>query len=107
MPGPMRPLALAKAPHIPEPPLIFGPPDIQFVPVPAFTGFSAYWERDPVRSTGYPSPIDQLTRCSALAQRSHASIPGITLRETDTIFNAIVKPRFMPSGFPCYTGALR
>jgi hypothetical protein len=98
-------LAVSSGPHLPDPPLKFASPGVQFVPVPAVTGFAAYWERDPLRSTAYPSPIDQLTRCSSLAQRSHASIPGIWLQETDKQLRVIVKPRFLPSGLPCYTGA--
>jgi hypothetical protein len=104
-PGPCRALAVASGPHIPDPPLLFGTPDLQFVPVPPVTGFAAWWQRDPLRSTGYPSPIDQLTGCSAIAQRSHASIPGIWLQETDKRVNVIVKPRLLPPGFPRYTGA--
>jgi hypothetical protein len=36
--------------------------------------------------------------------KSHESIPGIWLQETDTGFSVTVKPRFMPPGLPRYTG---
>jgi hypothetical protein len=57
------------------------------------------------RSTSHPTPIDKMTKASILAQKSHASIPGIWLQETDTGFTVTVKPRFMPPGLPRYTGA--
>jgi hypothetical protein len=68
-------------------------------------GFAAYWLRDEARSTPYPTPIDLMIKASALAMKSHESIPGIWLQETDTGFSVTVKPRFMPPGLPRYTGA--
>lgn len=44
-----------------------------------------------------------MTKASALAQRSHASIPGIWLQETDGNFTVTVKPAFLPPGLPRYT----
>lgn len=67
------------------------------------TGFAAYWLRDQERSTPYPTPIDIMIKASALAQRSHASIPGIWLQETDKGFTVTVKPAFLPPGLPRYT----
>jgi len=99
----LAPAAPTKAPWIPEPPLAFGTPGMHFIPVPAHTGFAAYWERDDVRSTPFPTPIDTMSKASALAQKSHASIPGIWLQETDDGFSVTVKPRFMPPGLPRYT----
>lgn len=66
-------------------------------------GFAAYWERIAHRSTPYPTPIDVMIKASALAMRSHASIPGIWLQETDKSFTVTVKPRFLPAGLPRYT----
>lgn len=67
------------------------------------TGFAAYWLRDSERSTAFPTPIDKMTKASALAQKSHASIPGIWLQETDTGFTVTVKPGFMPPGMDSCT----
>jgi hypothetical protein len=61
-------------------------------------------ERDPERSTGHPSPIDIMMGASMIAQRSHASIPGIWLQETASSLTMVVKPRFLPPGLPRYTG---
>lgn len=66
-------------------------------------GFAAYWERNHDRSTPHPTPIDKMTKASMLAQKSHQSIPGIWLQETDTHFTVTVKPGFMPPGLPRYT----
>jgi hypothetical protein len=71
---------------------------------PVTAGFAAYWLRDEARSTPYPTPIDLMIKASALAMKSHESIPGIWLQETDTGFTVTVKPRFMPPGLPRYTG---
>jgi hypothetical protein len=43
-------------------------------------GFAAYWLRDEARSTPYPTPIDLMIKASALAMKSHESIPGIWLQ---------------------------
>lgn len=99
----LAPAPPTKAPWIPEPALAFAQGGLTFMPVPAHTGFAAYWERDHERSTSFPTPIDKMTKASTLAQKSHASIPGIWLQETDTSFTVTVKPGFMPPGLPRYT----
>jgi len=42
--------------------------------------FCSYWERDNVRSTPYPLPVDLQMGLSKLAMRCHESIPGMWLR---------------------------
>jgi hypothetical protein len=73
-------------------------------PNPAVTGFAAYWERDAARSTPYPTPADVMLGASSLVLKMHESIPGIWLQESEGRFSVTVKPRFMPSGLPRYTG---
>lgn len=50
-----------------------------------FTGMAGYWLRDEDRSTPYPTPIDVMIKASTLAMKSHESIPGIWLQETDKV----------------------
>jgi hypothetical protein len=46
---------------------------------------AGYWLRDEDRSTPYPTPIDVMIKASTLAMKSHESIPGIWLQETDKV----------------------
>lgn len=48
-------------------------------------GMAGYWLRDEDRSTRYPTPIDVMIKASTLAMKSHESIPGIWLQETDKV----------------------
>lgn len=99
----LAPAPPSKAPWIPDPPLVFAQPGLQFMPVPEHTAYAAYWERDPERSTPYPCPCDVLLGASAIVQKVHASIPGMWLQETDKSFSVMVKPTFVPPGLPRYT----
>lgn len=85
------------APWIPEPPLVFGTPGMQFVRVPAVTGFAAFWLRDDARTTPFPQPIDLMLKASFLVQKVHASIPGIIIDETATELSIVANPKFLPA----------
>lgn len=52
----------------PNPPLVFCPPGLHFVPVPTSTGFAGYWDQDAERSTPHPLPSDVLARSSFIVQ---------------------------------------
>ncbi|KAF6257129.1 hypothetical protein COO60DRAFT_33644 [Scenedesmus sp. NREL 46B-D3] len=85
------------APWIPQPPLAFGNPGMQFVRVPAVTGFAAFWLRDDKRTTPFPQPIDLMLKASYLVQKVHASIPGILIDETATELSIVANPKFLPA----------
>lgn len=85
------------APWIPEPPLAFGTPGMQFVRVPAVTGFAAFWLRDDARTTPFPQPIDIMLKASYIVQKVHASIPGIIIEETATELSIVANPKFLPA----------
>ena len=61
---------------VPDPPLLFAPKHWKWCQVDA-RPFCAYWERDAVRSTPFPLPIDKQCGLSKLAMRCHESIPGM------------------------------
>eukprot|EP00879_Flechtneria_rotunda_P013211 GHRR01013796.1.p1 GENE.GHRR01013796.1~~GHRR01013796.1.p1 ORF type:complete len:213 (+),score=51.27 GHRR01013796.1:544-1182(+) len=98
----VRELGSFKAPWAPDPPLAFAVPNMQFVKMPEVTGFAAYWERDGDRTTPPPQPIDVMLKASWVVQKSHNSIPGVWMQETDKNFVMTVKPKFVPPGFPRY-----
>lgn len=98
----VKELGATKAPWIPDPPLAFGVPNMQFVRLPDSTGFAAYWERDDDRTTPPPQPIDVMLKASFIVQKSHNSIPGVWIQEGDKELTVTVKPRFVPPGFPRY-----
>jgi hypothetical protein len=39
--------------------------------------FLFYWERDPLRSSPFPLPIDEQMKLNSLFQKTHQSIPGM------------------------------
>lgn len=98
----VKELGAGKGPWVPEPPLAFAVPDMQFIPLPERTGFAAYWLRDDERTTPPPQPIDVMCKASWVVQKSHNSIPGVLFEETDRNLVMTVKPRFVPPGFPRY-----
>lgn len=64
---------------VPDPPLLFAPKEWKYCQVDP-RPFCAYWERDHVRSTPFPLPIDHQMGLGKLALRCHESIPGMWLR---------------------------
>uniref|UniRef100_A0A383WPQ1 Uncharacterized protein n=1 Tax=Tetradesmus obliquus TaxID=3088 RepID=A0A383WPQ1_TETOB len=88
----------SRPPWVPETPLLFAPPGTSYVPVPAHTGFAAYWENDMARTTPFPQPIDVMLGLNFLVKRAHKSIPGLWLQENDTTMTVTAKPSFLPPG---------
>jgi hypothetical protein len=70
---------------------------MQFVPVPAVTGFAAFWLRDDSRTTPFPQPIDIMLKASYLVLKVHASIPGIIIDESATELSIVANPKFLPA----------
>jgi hypothetical protein len=70
---------------------------MQFVLVPAVTGFAAFWLRDDARTTPFPQPIDLMLKASYIVQKVHASIPGIIIDETATELSIVANPKFLPA----------
>jgi hypothetical protein len=70
---------------------------MQFVRVPAVTGFAAFWLRDDARTTPFPQPIDIMLKASYIVQKVHASIPGIIIEETATELSIVANPKFLPA----------
>lgn len=74
-PAPSRELSCTPT-CVPDPPLLFAPKHWKYCQVdPAV--YCAYWDRDPVRSTPFPLPVDKQMKLSKLAMRCHESIPGM------------------------------
>jgi hypothetical protein len=65
---------------VPNPPLLFADKDWKYCQV-DIKPFCFYWERDPVRSTPFPLPIDEQMKLNSLFQKTHQSIPGMWMRD--------------------------
>lgn len=65
---------------VPNPPLLFAEKHWKYIPVNT-KPFLFYWERDPLRSSPFPLPIDEQMKLNSLFQKTHQSIPGMWLRE--------------------------
>eukprot|EP00775_Hariotina_reticulata_P004909 gene4909-5153_t len=65
---------------VPNPPLLFADKRWKYCQVDV-TPFCAYWERDNLRSTPFPFPVDLHLKLGALHKKTHESIPGMLLRE--------------------------
>lgn len=74
-PAPSRELACTPT-CVPDPPLLFAPKHWKYCQVDPSV-YCAYWDRDPVRSTPFPLPVDKQMKLSKLAMRCHESIPGM------------------------------
>ncbi|WIA37693.1 hypothetical protein OEZ86_014582 [Tetradesmus obliquus] len=98
----VKELAPPTGPWVPDPPLSFAVPNMQFIPVPAKLGLAGWWEKDDDRTTPPPLPIDVMLKASWMVQKSHNSVPGVFFEETEKELNMMVKPRFVPPGFPRY-----
>eukprot|EP00878_Enallax_costatus_P000450 GHUV01000541.1.p1 GENE.GHUV01000541.1~~GHUV01000541.1.p1 ORF type:complete len:413 (+),score=60.34 GHUV01000541.1:305-1543(+) len=89
-------------PWVPDPPLYFAESSLQFVPVPAVTGFAAYWANIHERTTPFPQPIDIMIRANWLVKKVHKSIPGIWMRETENQLTVAGNPSFTPPNYRAY-----
>lgn len=76
----VRELEPPTAACVPNPPLLFAERHWRYRPV-DIRPFCFYWERDPMRSSPFPLPIDEQMKLNSLFQRTHQSIPGMWLRE--------------------------
>eukprot|EP00879_Flechtneria_rotunda_P003513 GHRR01003744.1.p1 GENE.GHRR01003744.1~~GHRR01003744.1.p1 ORF type:complete len:387 (+),score=108.88 GHRR01003744.1:675-1835(+) len=65
---------------VPDPPLLCAEKHWKYCQV-DIKPFCFYWERDPVRSTPFPLPIDEQMKLNHLFQKTHQSIPGMWMRE--------------------------
>jgi hypothetical protein len=61
---------------VPNPPLLFADKRWKYCQVDA-RPFCAYWERDNLRSTPAPFPVDVHLKLGALHKKTHESIPGM------------------------------
>eukprot|EP00882_Tetradesmus_deserticola_P002483 GHRQ01002644.1.p1 GENE.GHRQ01002644.1~~GHRQ01002644.1.p1 ORF type:complete len:401 (+),score=159.82 GHRQ01002644.1:1044-2246(+) len=95
-------LAPPTGPWVPDPPLAFAVPNMQFVPITGNLGLGGWWEKDDDRTTPPPLPIDVMLKASWIVQKSHNSVPGVFFIENDKELTMMVKPRFVPPGFPRY-----
>lgn len=87
-------------PHwVPNPPLMFSE-GLEFVPVPAVTGFAGKWDLIPERTSPHPQPIDVMIGANAIIRRIHASLPGIVIEEDAGLLKVIGQPGFIPKGIP-------
>jgi len=84
----------------PQTPLLFAPPGLKFVPVPAVTGYAGVWEMIRERSSPHPQPIDIMVGANTIVRKIHESIPGITIEEDDHFIKMIAQPGFLPKGVP-------
>jgi hypothetical protein len=50
---------------------------MSFLPQVNTKPFLFYWERDPLRSSPFPLPIDEQMKLNSLFQKTHQSIPGM------------------------------
>lgn len=72
----VRELEPPTAACVPNPPLLFAERHWRYRPV-DIRPFCFYWERDPMRSSPFPLPIDEQMKLNSLFQRTHQSIPGM------------------------------
>eukprot|EP00882_Tetradesmus_deserticola_P017885 GHRQ01019186.1.p1 GENE.GHRQ01019186.1~~GHRQ01019186.1.p1 ORF type:complete len:404 (+),score=121.68 GHRQ01019186.1:754-1965(+) len=70
-------LAPPTGPWVPDPPLAFAVPNMQFVPITGNLGLGGWWEKDDDRTTPPPLPIDVMLKASWIVQKSHNSVPGV------------------------------
>lgn len=65
---------------VPNPPLLFADKNWKYCQVDV-KPFCFYWERDAVRSSPFPLPIDVQMGLNMLFQKTHQSIPGMWMRD--------------------------
>eukprot|EP00775_Hariotina_reticulata_P008962 gene8962-9137_t len=94
----VKELGAFKACYVPDPPLLFGSPDMQFVPVPANLRLEAFWERIEERTSPFPQPIDVMLKLNFLVQKTHKSIPGLLIHETSNSLKITAIPNWLPPG---------
>eukprot|EP00878_Enallax_costatus_P000460 GHUV01000552.1.p1 GENE.GHUV01000552.1~~GHUV01000552.1.p1 ORF type:complete len:402 (+),score=80.93 GHUV01000552.1:142-1347(+) len=80
--SPSRELEAVTPSCVPNPPLLFAEKGWKYCQV-DIKPFCFYWERDSVRSSPFPLPIDEQMGLNSLFQRTHQSIPGMWLRDVD------------------------
>jgi hypothetical protein len=94
----VKELGAFKACYVPDPPLLFGSPDMKFVPVPANLRLEAFWERIEERTSPFPQPIDIMLKLNFLIQKTHKSIPGMLIHETSNSLKITAIPNWLPPG---------
>jgi len=94
----VKELGAFKACYVPDPPLLFGSPDMKFVPVPANLRLEAFWERIEERTSPFPQPIDIMLKLNFLIHKTHKSIPGMLIHETSNSLKITAIPNWLPPG---------
>ncbi|KAF8062064.1 hypothetical protein HT031_004324 [Scenedesmus sp. PABB004] len=89
-----RELAAPTPACVPDPPLLFAEKHWRYCEV-DLKPFCFYWERDPVRSSPFPLPIDLQMNLNSLFQKTHQSIPGMWLRDVGNQLLLHAQPTIM------------
>lgn len=79
--SPSRELEVITPSCVPNPPLLFAEKHWKYCQV-DIKPFCFYWERDNVRSSPFPLPIDVQMGLNSLFQKTHQSIPGMWVSKT-------------------------
>lgn len=79
------------APWIPNPPLRHVGEGVQFLPVPAVTGFHGYWRKNFELSSPSPMPLDVLFNAGWFTRKTHDSIMWVRLVDTPEVFGVSLK----------------